>query len=274
MPSTRKRKKDAKRAKAQERGELKRQKVSQKLRKGAAARVAAEEKASASEQAQALKARGNERFGAGDAEGAAALYEEAIVLDPGAHVLHSNLAACRLQQRDFRAAAAAAKRCVELAPGFAKGYFRLATALRAGAGEGGGEGEGGDGVGDGGKGGAAAAAAAVARDGLTHAGGNADLRALLRECEREAAQGGRPKAALPAKSYNERIIPLPAERPLHPGVIRPRKGQMLLAATKLGQRGEAEYNNNKKEARRRRTKDRRERYAKAEEEHLNAWDDA
>ena len=78
----------------------------------------------------------------------------------------------------------------------------------------------------------------------------------------------------PPKSFNERAIPLPTERPLHRGVIRPRKGQMLLSETRLGQTTDAAYHNRKKEERRRSTRHGRERRSAAQRAHLDAWDDA
>ena len=163
MPSSRKRKEANRSAKVADRDDTQRRKAAKKKLEDADAAQTASDAASRAARALEFKQRGNERFGAGEHAEAADLYELGIGIDPNNHVLHSNLAACHLEMEDLEAAAAAAKRCVELAPEFAKGYFRLATALH-GLEE-------------------HARAARVAREGLLHAGEQPSLRELLQECK-------------------------------------------------------------------------------------------
>ena len=59
------------------------------------------------------------------------LYTEALALDDAQHALYSNRAACFLKLGRYAQAREDAQKCIELAPDFAKGHFRLALALQA-----------------------------------------------------------------------------------------------------------------------------------------------
>ena len=86
--------------------------------------------------ANACKEAGNESLKAGRLEEAIASYSEAVEICPSNHVYLSNRSAAYLKrglegntnsltsQADFTAAAADARRCIELAPDFVKGYGR------------------------------------------------------------------------------------------------------------------------------------------------------
>ena len=91
--------------------------------------------------AAACKAAGNEALGSGKLDEAIANYTEAVELSPNDHIFLSNRSAAfakralegkdnaSASQADFRAAAADAQRCIDLAPRFVKGYGRMAVAL-------------------------------------------------------------------------------------------------------------------------------------------------
>ena len=224
-------------------------KLNRTLEQRAAEREAAE-KTAAAEQAAALKAEGNALFLAGEHGAAAAKYREAIAVDEELHLLHSNLAACLLATEEWALAEAAAKRCTELAPDFVKGHFRLATALR--------------------EQGKHAAAATAARAGIQECGYDPALGDIRNACDKIVA--AIPPVPLPPRSFNERGIVLPDSRVTHPGVIKRRKGQMLLASTSKGQLSEKQLRNKKAEDRSRKTKVAREYHNRRTAEHLDAWD--
>ena len=80
-------------------------------------------------QSQKAKERGNAAFKARDFVKAAHQYSMAIRLDPGNHVLFSNRSAAYASQGSWDKAHADACRCVELRPGWGKGYARKGAAL-------------------------------------------------------------------------------------------------------------------------------------------------
>eukprot|EP00629_Pelagomonadales_sp_RCC1024_P005942 CAMPEP_0119296866 /NCGR_PEP_ID=MMETSP1329-20130426/50789_1 /TAXON_ID=114041 /ORGANISM="Genus nov. species nov., Strain RCC1024" /LENGTH=832 /DNA_ID=CAMNT_0007297807 /DNA_START=82 /DNA_END=2577 /DNA_ORIENTATION=- len=73
---------------------------------------------------------GNEDFSRKRFRPAAALYGEAIDVDPYDATLYCNRAACYLELGDWSRAYDDAEECVKLDPNFAKGFFRLAKAAR------------------------------------------------------------------------------------------------------------------------------------------------
>ena len=79
--------------------------------------------------AEVAKERGNAAFKARDFVKAAHQYSMAIRLDPGNHVLFSNRSAAYASQGSWDKAHADACRCVELRPGWGKGYARKGAAL-------------------------------------------------------------------------------------------------------------------------------------------------
>jgi tetratricopeptide (TPR) repeat protein len=85
--------------------------------------------------AEEWKARGNAAVKTGDHEAAIACYSsgiKAVAADRDAEaVLHSNRALCLYKLGRHQEAADDARRCVELKPGFVKGYLRGAMSLRA-----------------------------------------------------------------------------------------------------------------------------------------------
>jgi len=81
--------------------------------------------------ANAAKERGTAAFKEGDFKRAAAAYYEACKKDPSNHVHCSNLAIALLKLGQPQHAVTAAARCVELAPSFAKGHYRLGQAHHA-----------------------------------------------------------------------------------------------------------------------------------------------
>ena len=76
----------------------------------------------------ALKAAGNDAFKKGDFSGAVSNYDKAILLVPKNHLLYSNRSLAKHSAGDFVAAEADARKCLELAPDFMKGVYRLANA--------------------------------------------------------------------------------------------------------------------------------------------------
>ena len=76
----------------------------------------------------ALKAAGNDAFKKGDFSGAVSNYDKAILLAPKNHLLYSNRSLAKHSAGDFVAAEADARKCLELAPDFMKGVYRLANA--------------------------------------------------------------------------------------------------------------------------------------------------
>jgi len=80
-------------------------------------------------QVEALKEQGNQFFGEGQLERAVAAYTQGLNLQKDSHVLFSNRAAAFLKLGNVEKAVEDARKCVELAPEWAKGYTRLAQAL-------------------------------------------------------------------------------------------------------------------------------------------------
>ena len=76
----------------------------------------------------ALKKAADEKFSAGDYEGAIAEYSQAISIDNQNHVLYSNRSASYLKLNEKSKALQDASRCVSLAPDWEKGYSRLGSA--------------------------------------------------------------------------------------------------------------------------------------------------
>ncbi|KAG2630576.1 hypothetical protein PVAP13_3KG534000 [Panicum virgatum] len=79
----------------------------------------------------ALKDQGNEQFKSGNYLKAAALYTQAIKLDPDNATLYSNRAAAFLQLVKLSKALADAETTVKLKPEWEKGYFRKGCVLEA-----------------------------------------------------------------------------------------------------------------------------------------------
>ncbi|XP_023006740.1 stress-induced-phosphoprotein 1-like [Cucurbita maxima] len=78
-----------------------------------------------------LKDKGNEFFNAGNYLKAAALYTQAIKLDPSNHALYSNRAAAFLHLVKLNKALADAEMTITLSPQWEKGYFRKGCVLEA-----------------------------------------------------------------------------------------------------------------------------------------------
>eukprot|EP00629_Pelagomonadales_sp_RCC1024_P006371 CAMPEP_0119273630 /NCGR_PEP_ID=MMETSP1329-20130426/10801_1 /TAXON_ID=114041 /ORGANISM="Genus nov. species nov., Strain RCC1024" /LENGTH=245 /DNA_ID=CAMNT_0007273859 /DNA_START=146 /DNA_END=880 /DNA_ORIENTATION=- len=78
---------------------------------------------------ETLRVEGNEAFKRGDFAGAVAKYTEAIAKAPTNHLLYSNRSLAHHSAEDFVSAEADARKCLELAPDFVKGVYRLANAL-------------------------------------------------------------------------------------------------------------------------------------------------
>ncbi|XP_022959010.1 RNA polymerase II-associated protein 3-like [Cucurbita moschata] len=78
-----------------------------------------------------LKDKGNEFFKAGNYLKAAALYTQAIKLDPSNHALYSNRAAAFLHLVKLNKALADAEMTITLSPQWEKGYFRKGCVLEA-----------------------------------------------------------------------------------------------------------------------------------------------
>ncbi len=81
--------------------------------------------------AEGIKARANVHFGKREYAEAVALYGEAIRLDPGNHVYHSNESAALIELGEFDKAVESARRAVKCKGGrqYAKGFFRLGLGL-------------------------------------------------------------------------------------------------------------------------------------------------
>lgn len=80
--------------------------------------------------AQDKKKEGNDAFSAKDFARSAELYSEAIELDPTQHVFYSNRSAAYAAMGEYTKAEQDARKCIEMAPDFTKGYHRLANALK------------------------------------------------------------------------------------------------------------------------------------------------
>ncbi|KAL7551337.1 hypothetical protein ACHAWF_014530 [Thalassiosira exigua] len=81
--------------------------------------------------AEAFKAEGNKHFKSGDYRAAIAKYRDATSVDPNVPAYWSNMAACYEKLSDYDAMEEASRSCVKADKNFVKGYFRLATALKA-----------------------------------------------------------------------------------------------------------------------------------------------
>jgi hypothetical protein len=81
--------------------------------------------------AEAKREEGNSAFKASDFLQAAVFYTEAIELCPSLHLAWANRAQCMLQTGQPEKALGDAVRCTELAPDYAKGWFRKGMALHA-----------------------------------------------------------------------------------------------------------------------------------------------
>ena len=81
--------------------------------------------------AEAFKAEGNKFFKNGDYKSAIAKYKEATSINPNDPAYWSNMAACYEKLADYDEMEEASRSCIKADKGFVKGYFRLATALKA-----------------------------------------------------------------------------------------------------------------------------------------------
>lgn len=79
--------------------------------------------------ADELKAKGNAAFSAGAYQEAIDFFSQAIDIDGKNHVLFSNRSAAKASMQDYDGALEDAEKCVELNPGWAKGYSRLGAAF-------------------------------------------------------------------------------------------------------------------------------------------------
>jgi tetratricopeptide (TPR) repeat protein len=82
-------------------------------------------------QAEALKAEGNAFFKGGNYKEAIQKYNAATALDANVPAYWSNMAACHEKIGEYDEMAQAARSCIKADRLFIKGYFRLATALKA-----------------------------------------------------------------------------------------------------------------------------------------------
>jgi len=81
--------------------------------------------------AEAFKAEGNKYFKSGDYKSAISKYKEATAVDPNVPAYWSNMAACYEKIGGYDEMEDAARSCIKADKAFVKGYFRLATALKA-----------------------------------------------------------------------------------------------------------------------------------------------
>lgn len=81
--------------------------------------------------AEAFKAEGNKHFKGGNYAAAIAKYKEATAVDPNVPAYWSNMAACYEKLSNYDEMEAAARSCISADKSFVKGFFRLATALKA-----------------------------------------------------------------------------------------------------------------------------------------------
>jgi len=81
--------------------------------------------------AEAFKAEGNKFFKSGDYKSAIAKYKEATDVDPNVPAYWSNMAACYEKISEYDEMETASRSCIKADKNFVKGYFRLATALKA-----------------------------------------------------------------------------------------------------------------------------------------------
>jgi stress-induced-phosphoprotein 1 len=82
-------------------------------------------------QAETAKTAGNNFFKAGQYEQAIEKYQEATKLDDSVPAYWSNMAACFEKLSNYESMADAGRNCIKADRSFIKGYFRLATALKA-----------------------------------------------------------------------------------------------------------------------------------------------
>lgn len=82
-------------------------------------------------QAEALKEEGNNFFKAGKFQEAIDKYDAATKIDPNVAAYWSNKAACHEKLRQYDEMAESSRMCIKADRSFIKGYFRLATALKA-----------------------------------------------------------------------------------------------------------------------------------------------
>ena len=109
----------------QEKEVEKKKKRRDRNKKQPAVTVSEEDKAKALQ----LKDEGNQLFAKEDWEGAKEKYNEAIKLDPTNHVFYSNRSACWASLKDGPKALEDAQKCRDLAPKWAKSFWRLGEAL-------------------------------------------------------------------------------------------------------------------------------------------------
>jgi len=83
------------------------------------------------EQAEAKRKEGNEAFVANDFLQAAVFYTQAIQMCPELHLAWANRAQCFLKTGQVEKALEDSDKCTELAPTYAKGWFRKGVALHA-----------------------------------------------------------------------------------------------------------------------------------------------
>lgn len=81
------------------------------------------------EEADQLKAQGNEQLKAGNLAKAIELYSDAIALDPTNKAYFSNRSAAYAHTKDYSSALVDGMKCTELDPNWAKGYSRKGAAL-------------------------------------------------------------------------------------------------------------------------------------------------
>lgn len=81
--------------------------------------------------AEAYKAEGNKFFKSGDYKSAIAKYKEATSIDDKVPAYWSNMAACYEKIGGYDEMEDASRSCIKADKNFVKGYFRLATALKA-----------------------------------------------------------------------------------------------------------------------------------------------
>jgi Flp pilus assembly protein TadD len=81
--------------------------------------------------AEAFKAEGNKYFKNGDYKNAITKYREATSINPNDPAYWSNMAACYEKLTEYDEMEDAARNCIKADKSFVKGYFRLATALKA-----------------------------------------------------------------------------------------------------------------------------------------------